>query len=57
MDGNWIYHGDHFEMYKKIKSLWCIPKTNKIFYINYTLIKLINKRKQAGNESQNKLNK
>ena len=26
-DGNSIYHGDHFEMYRNIKSLRCVPGT------------------------------
>ena len=27
-DGNEIYHNDHFEMHKNIKSLCCVTKTN-----------------------------
>lgn len=34
MHGNYIYHGDHFIMYKSIKSLWHTPETNRILYIN-----------------------
>ena len=30
------YHGDHFEMYRNIKSLCCIPRTNLVLLVNYT---------------------
>ena len=35
-DGNQTYHGDHFEMYRKIKSLCCVPGTNNVLQVNYT---------------------
>ena len=27
-DDNHAYHGDHFEMYRNIESLCCVPGTN-----------------------------
>ena len=38
-DVNWTYCGDHFIMYKNIKSLYCTPETNIILYVKYNLIK------------------
>ena len=38
-DGNW-HHGDHIVMYKDIKSLFCILKTNIILHANYNSIKI-----------------
>ena len=34
--GNQSSGGDHFVMYKNIKSLWYVLETNRILYINYT---------------------
>ena len=34
--GNKTYGGDHFVMYKNIKSVFCIPQTNRILYVNNT---------------------
>ena len=34
-DGNQIYHGDHFEMYRNIESL-CVIGTNIVSQVNYT---------------------
>ena len=36
-DGNYIYHGDHFEMYRNIESLCCIPGTDIVLHIKYNL--------------------
>lgn len=38
-DGNQIYGGDNFVMYKNIKSLCCTLEINIILYISYTSIK------------------
>ena len=35
-DGNQSYCGDHFEMYRNIKSLCCTPATNVVLQIIYT---------------------
>ena len=35
-DGNQTYHGDHFEMYRNSKSLYCVPGTNIALEVNYT---------------------
>ena len=35
---HWTYCDDHFIMYKNIKSLYCIPETNIIVYVNYNSI-------------------
>ena len=35
-DGNRIYHGDHFKMYRDIESLCCVPGTNIVLQVNYT---------------------
>ena len=35
-DGNSIYRGDHFEMYRDSESLCCITETNMILQVNYT---------------------
>ena len=32
--------GNHFTIYAYIKSLYCIPKTNIILYVNYMAIKI-----------------
>ena len=31
-----LNHDDHFEMYRNIQSLRCVPGTNIVVYINYT---------------------
>lgn len=54
--GNRMYHGDRFVTYKNIKLLWCTSEANKIFYVNYTSIESINKRKQV-EKRHRKLNK
>ena len=38
-DGYQSYCDDHFVMYKNIKSLCSIPKTNIITYVDYTSVK------------------
>ena len=35
-DGNWTYQGDHFEMYRNILSLCCVPWTNRVLQVSYT---------------------
>ena len=35
-DGNQIYCGDHFEMYRNIESLCGIPGANIVLQVNYT---------------------
>ena len=35
-DGNLTYHGDHFEMYRNIKSLGCVTRTSIVLQVNYT---------------------
>ena len=35
-DGNQTYHSDHFEMYRNIESLCCVPGTNIVLQISYT---------------------
>lgn len=37
--GGWTSCGDHFAVYKNIKSLCCTPETNLVLYVNYTSIK------------------
>ena len=27
-EGNWMYQGDHFEMYRNLKLLCCVSGTN-----------------------------
>lgn len=44
--------GDHFTMYKNIKSLCCTLRTNIILYFNYTSIQ---KRKYSEDKSMTKL--
>ena len=34
-NGNWIYYGDHFVMYKNIESVCCTPETNITLCVNY----------------------
>lgn len=34
-DGNYTYHGEHFIVYRIVKSLCCTPKTN--YYVLYQL--------------------
>ena len=34
-DGNQTYHGDHFEMYRNIESLCCVPETNIVLQVSY----------------------
>ena len=34
---NQTYCGDHFEMYRNIKSLCCVTRTKIVLQINYTL--------------------
>lgn len=36
-DGD-TYHGGHWGMYRIVKLLYCIPKTNVTLYVNHTLI-------------------
>ena len=45
-----LNHDDHFEMYRNIQSLRCVPGTNIVVYINYTskTNKLIEKRPDLG---------
>ena len=38
-DGNQTYCGDHFVMYRNIKSLFCPPGTNIVSQFNYILVK------------------
>lgn len=38
-DGNEMYQGDHFVMYKNIKALCYTPETTIILYLNYNSIK------------------
>ena len=45
-DGNQTQSGDHFVMYKNIKSLCCTFEMNIIFYANYTSTKNFRKEKQ-----------
>lgn len=33
IDGNYIQHGEHYVMYKIVKSLYCTPETS-ITYVN-----------------------
>ena len=33
---NYIYHGDHFEMYRNIESLCCATGTTVVLQVNYT---------------------
>ena len=33
---NYTYHGDHFEIYRNIKSLCCTTGTNIVLWFNYT---------------------
>ena len=47
MDVNQTYCGDHFTIYINIKSLYCIPETNIILYVNYISIKKEIKLNQA----------
>ena len=35
-DGNQTQHDGHFEMYRNIKSLYCVPGTNIVLQVNYT---------------------
>ena len=35
-DDNQTNNGDHFEMYRNIESLCCVPETNRVLYISYT---------------------
>ena len=34
---NQTYFGEHFEMYRNIKSQCCVPGNNIILQVNYTL--------------------
>ena len=36
------YHGEHWAMYKIVKSLYCTPENNITLYVNYTGIKIKN---------------
>ena len=48
VDHDQTYHGDHFEIYRNIKSLWCVPGTNSVVgqlhFENKQTNKLIEKR-------------
>ena len=35
--GNYTYHGDHFVIYKNIKSLCCTPETDIMLKLNFNL--------------------
>ena len=37
MSGNQAYHGDHFEVYRNIKSLCGVQGINRVLQVNYTL--------------------
>ena len=39
MDINQTYCGDHFVIYTNTESLYCIPETNIMLYVNYTSMK------------------
>ena len=34
-DDNQTYYDDDFEVYRNIKSLCCVPKTNMVLQVNY----------------------
>lgn len=38
-DGNWTYCGAYPIMHKNIKSVYCIPKTNRTMSVKYNLAK------------------
>ena len=40
VDVNQTYCDGHFTIYTNMKSLYCIPETNVVFYVNYTSIKI-----------------
>ena len=44
--GNWSHSGDHFMMYKNIKSLCCTLETNIILYVNYNPVKFFTLKKK-----------
>ena len=46
-DGNQTYRGDHFIMYRNIKSLCCVTGTNRDLEVDY-----IHKQKKSGKESR-----
>lgn len=33
-DDNYTYSGDHYTVYKNVKSFWCTPETNLILYVS-----------------------
>lgn len=37
-DSNQTYHGEYFTIYINIRSLLCIPETNRVLYMNYISI-------------------
>lgn len=39
MDVNQTHSGDHFAMYTNIESLYCIPETDIMLYVNCISIK------------------
>lgn len=43
-DGDYIYHGKHWVIYKIVEYIYCIPESNKTLYVNYTSITECKKR-------------
>ena len=42
----YLHHDEHWVMYRIVKSLYCTPETNVTLHINYTGIKIKNKKKK-----------
>ena len=55
-DGNQIYCGDHFVMYRNLESVYA-PGTNAVLQVSYTLIEKKKKKNHNGRTERRKLEK
>ena len=39
-NGNYAYYGEHFVMYRIVKSLCCTPETNVVLYLTVLQLKI-----------------